>query len=88
MPRFTATMYRADHKKGGWFSLSEKSFERHIDYHVSMHLKDVVKQLDSFLSGEYVGRLLIGGSEEAVTKVKVCFHIPWQRRLSELSRQT
>jgi len=58
------------HKKGGWFSLSEKSFERHIDYHVSMHLKDVVKQLDSFLSGEYVGRLLIGGSEEAVTKVK------------------
>ncbi|MFZ3136507.1 MAG: hypothetical protein WA126_03835 [Thermodesulfovibrionales bacterium] len=58
------------HKKGGWFSLSEKSYERHTDYHVSLHLKDVLKQLDSFLSGEYVGRLIIGGSEEAFTKVK------------------
>ncbi|MEW6418000.1 MAG: Vms1/Ankzf1 family peptidyl-tRNA hydrolase [Nitrospirota bacterium] len=58
------------HKKGGWFALSEKSYERHIDYHVALHLKDVLKQLDSFLSGEYVGRLIIGGSEEAVTKVR------------------
>jgi peptide chain release factor subunit 1 len=58
------------HKKGGWFALSEKSYERHTDYHVSLHLKDVLKQLDSFLSGEYVGRLIIGGTEEAVTKVK------------------
>ncbi len=60
----------ARHKKGGWFALAEKSYERHIDYHVSMHLKDVLKKLDSFLSGEYVGRLLIGGAEEAVTKVR------------------
>lgn len=58
------------HKKGGWFSLSEKSYERHTNYHVALHLKDVLKQLESFLSGEYVGRMLIGGSEEAVTKVK------------------
>jgi len=58
------------HKKGGWFALSEKSYERHTDYHVGLHLKDVLKQLDTFLSREYVGRLLIGGSEEAVTKVK------------------
>lgn len=58
------------HKKGGWFALSEKSYERHTDYHVSLHLKDVMKQLDSILSGEYVGRLIIGGTEEAVTKVK------------------
>lgn len=58
------------HKKGGWFALSEKSYERHIDYHVGLHLKDVLKQLDSFLSHEYVGRLIIGGSEEAVTKVR------------------
>lgn len=58
------------HKKGGWFALSEKSYERHIDYHVGQHLKDVLKQLDTFLSRENVGRLLIGGSEEAVTKVK------------------
>ncbi len=58
------------HKKGGWFSLAEKSYERHIDYHVGLHLKDVLRELESFLSGEYVGRLIIGGSEEAVTKVK------------------
>lgn len=58
------------HKKGGWFSLSEKSYERHTDYHVELHLKDVLKELDSFLSGEYVDRLIIGGSEEAVIKVK------------------
>lgn len=58
------------HKKGGWFSLSEKSYERHIDYHVDLHLKDVIKELEVFLSSEYVGRLLIGGSEEAVTRVK------------------
>src|SRR4030043_1170851 len=58
------------HKKGGWFALSEKSYERHIDYHVALHLKDVLKQLDTFLSREYVGRLIIGGAEEAVTKVR------------------
>jgi peptide chain release factor subunit 1 len=58
------------HKKGGWFSLSEKSYERHIDYHVGLHLKDVIKQLEVFLSREYVGSLLLGGSEEAVIKVR------------------
>lgn len=58
------------HKKGGWFSLSEKSYERHIDYHIGLHLKDVLRELEAFLSGEYVGRLIIGGSEEAVTKVR------------------
>ena len=58
------------HKKGGWFALAERSYERHIDYHVSLHLKDVLRELGSFLSGQYVGRMIIGGSEEAVTKVK------------------
>jgi len=58
------------HKKGGWYSLSEKSYERHIDYHVELHLKDVIRQLEVFLSREYVGRLILGGSEEAITKVR------------------
>ena len=58
------------HKKGGWFSLSEKSYERHIDYHVERHLKDVLKQLDTIMSKEYVGRLIIGGSEDAVSRVR------------------
>jgi len=69
-----AEMHSADvpgkHKKGGWFALSEKSFERHTDYHVGLHLKDVIKQLEPFLSGEFAGRLIIGGAEEAAARVK------------------
>ena len=58
------------HKKGGWFALSQNHYERHIDYHVGMHLKEVVEKLDSFLRGEYIGRLILGGSDEAVSMVK------------------
>ncbi|MBI4683773.1 MAG: hypothetical protein HY755_01060 [Nitrospirae bacterium] len=58
------------HKRGGWFSLSGHRFERHIDYHVSLHLKDVMKRLESFLSEEKIERIVIGGSEDAVSKVK------------------
>ncbi len=62
------------HKKGGWFALSQKHFERHIDYHVGMHLKEVVEKLDAFLSGEYIGRVIMGGSDEAVSLVKGRLH--------------
>ncbi|MDI6802098.1 MAG: Vms1/Ankzf1 family peptidyl-tRNA hydrolase [Thermodesulfovibrionales bacterium] len=62
------------HKKGGWFALSQNHYERHIDYHVSLHLKEVVEKLDSFLSGEYIGRLIIGGSDEAVSMIKGMLH--------------
>ena len=58
------------HKKGGWFALSQNHYERHIDYHVGMHLKEVLGQLDSFVSREYIGRLILGGSDEAVSMVK------------------
>ena len=58
------------HKKGGWFALSQNHYERHIDYHIGMHLKDVVNKFDAFLSGEYIGRIIIGGSDEAVSMVK------------------
>jgi peptide chain release factor subunit 1 len=58
------------HKKGGWFALSQSHYERHIDYHVSLHLKDVIKKLDSFISGEEIGGLVIGGSEEAMTRTR------------------
>ncbi|BCB96498.1 hypothetical protein JZK55_14200 [Dissulfurispira thermophila] len=62
------------HKKGGWFALSQNHYERHIDYHIGMHLKDVVEKVDAFISGEYIGRLVIGGSEEAVSMVKGMLH--------------
>ncbi len=58
------------HKKGGWFALSQDHYERHIDYHVGLHLKDVLDRLAQFMSGEYIGRLILGGSVEAVTMVK------------------
>ncbi|MEW6162001.1 MAG: Vms1/Ankzf1 family peptidyl-tRNA hydrolase [Nitrospirota bacterium] len=58
------------HKKGGWFALSQNHYARHIDYHIGMHLKEVIEKLDSFLGGEYIGRLIIGGSDEAVSMVK------------------
>jgi len=57
------------HKKGGWAALAQNHYERHIDYHVGMHLKEVIEKLDSFLGGEYIGRLILGGSDEAVSMV-------------------
>ena len=62
------------HKKGGWFALSQNHYDRHINYHVGLHLKDVIGKLDTFFSGEYVGRLIIGGSDEAVALVKGMLH--------------
>ncbi len=58
------------HKKGGWFALSQNHYERHIDYHVGLHLKDVIDRFEDFLKGEYIGRVIIGGSDEAVSMVK------------------
>jgi peptide chain release factor subunit 1 len=58
------------HKKGGWFALAEPHYQRHIDYHVGLHLKEVIKKLESFLSAEQVDLIFIGGSEEAVTMFK------------------
>ncbi len=58
------------HKKGGWFALSQDHYERHIDYHVTLHLKDVLERFDSFLSSEDVEGIILGGSQEAVSMVK------------------
>src|SRR5512139_1523603 len=62
------------HKKGGWFALAQNHYERHIDFHVGLHLKDVIEKLDSFLGGEEIKRLIVGGSDEAVSMVKGMFH--------------
>jgi peptide chain release factor subunit 1 len=70
------------HKKGGWYALSEKSYERHIDYHVSLHLKDVVKALDSFLSQEYVGRVILGGLTKRYRRSGKCFPMQWRKKSS------
>jgi peptide chain release factor subunit 1 len=58
------------HKKGGWFALSQNHYDRHIKFHVGLHLNDVVKKLDSFMAGEEISGLLIGGSDEALVMTK------------------
>lgn len=58
------------HKKGGWFSLQQDRFERHIDYHVGLHVKGVVKRLEDFLRREAVNMVIICGSEDVIVKVK------------------
>lgn len=59
------------HKKGGWAGLSQSRWDRHIEKHVTLHLKDVVNILsDVLLSREYIGRICIGGPVEAVSRFK------------------
>lgn len=58
------------HKKGGWFALTQSHYERHIEYHVGLHLKEVMREIESFISGEQISGLIIGGSEEAVSRIR------------------
>jgi peptide chain release factor subunit 1 len=58
------------HKKGGWFALSQTHYERHIDHHVAMHLKDVVSRFEPFLKGVEIDRIVLGGSEDAILKTR------------------
>ncbi|MBI4654228.1 MAG: hypothetical protein HY752_04455 [Nitrospirae bacterium] len=58
------------HKKGGWFALEQSRYERHIDYHISLHMKDVIKSLEELLHKESVDKIIIGGSEDAIVKIK------------------
>jgi peptide chain release factor subunit 1 len=53
------------HKKGGWFALAETNYQRHIDYHVGVHLKEVEKTLEEFIAKEKIDIIFIGGHEEA-----------------------
>lgn len=61
------------HKKGGWFSLGQKSYERHTDYHVDLHLKDVLKELELLVSAGDITRIVAGGAEEALVRAKELF---------------
>jgi len=58
------------HSKGGWFALSQNHYARHVDYHVGLHLKDVVRKLESFLKDEKIERVVLGGPYEAVVMTK------------------
>jgi peptide chain release factor subunit 1 len=54
------------HKKGGWFALAEKRYERHIEHHIKMHLKDVIDKFGDFLNDKEIRRIIVAGPEEAV----------------------
>ncbi len=69
------------HKKGGWFALSQNHYERHIKFHVGLHLNDVVKKLDSFMTGEGISGLLMGGSDEAVAMTRNMLSAPVAARI-------
>lgn len=58
------------HKKGGWFALAQNHYERHVDYHVTLHLDEVLKKLDSFMAGEQIRDVVIGGPGETVAMTK------------------
>lgn len=58
------------HKKGGWFALEQSRYERHIDYHVSLHMKDVIKTLENLIHKEAINKIIIGGTEESLIKIK------------------
>ena len=68
-------------KEGDGFLLSGHRFERHIDYHVSLHIKDVIKKLETFLAAERIERIITGGSDDAVAKVRRCFQRQSVKRL-------
>lgn len=54
------------HKKGGWFALAEKRYERHTEHHVKMHLKDVIDKFGDFLRDREIRRLIVAGPDEAI----------------------
>lgn len=54
------------HKKGGWFALAEKRYERHIEHHVKIHLKDVIDKFGDFLKDREIRRIIIAGPDETI----------------------
>lgn len=54
------------HKKGGWFALEQDRFERHVDFHVGLHLNEVIKQLSGFVQKQGISKIVVGGPEETV----------------------
>ncbi len=55
------------HKKGGWFALEQDRFERHAEFHVDLHLNDVIRRLGAFIQEQQIRKVVIGGPAEAVS---------------------
>jgi peptide chain release factor subunit 1 len=59
------------HDQGGW---SQARFQRHVDDHVSRHLKHVAGVLLQFLKRSGFDHLILAGPEEAVTEFERILH--------------
>ncbi|MDA8388076.1 MAG: Vms1/Ankzf1 family peptidyl-tRNA hydrolase [Nitrospiraceae bacterium] len=55
------------HGKGGWFALEQDRFARHVEFHVQLHLADVIRRLEGFIQEQEVRKIVIGGPQEAVS---------------------
>ncbi len=54
------------HKKGGWFALEQDRIERHTEFHVGLHLNEVVRELSDFVQKQGVSKIVLGGPEETL----------------------
>jgi peptide chain release factor subunit 1 len=59
------------HDQGGW---SQSRFQRHVDDHVSRHLKHVAEVLLQFLKRSGFDHLILAGPEEAVAEFERVLH--------------
>ncbi len=76
LSKTAATKHMANAGKGGLgvTGLRTDHYQRHIDTHVRMHVEDAIKGLDSFVEREHIGRIIIGGSDEALSMTKGLLH--------------
>jgi peptide chain release factor subunit 1 len=72
-----ATEVPGQHKQGG---RSQMRFQRHIDFHVTEHLKKVVDELER-LAAARPFKLVLGGTDEIVNEVRDMLPEPVARRL-------
>ncbi len=67
-----AERHMANTGKGrlGVTGLRTDRYQRHIEFHIRIHLEDAIKGLDSFVERERISRVIIGGSDEAAAAAK------------------
>jgi peptide chain release factor subunit 1 len=57
----------AKQKKAGWFALEAGHIERHVDFHVALHIQDVAEHAAGFMEKQKIECVIIGGPQEAVS---------------------
>jgi peptide chain release factor subunit 1 len=58
----------------GWYGLEEKRIERHIEYHVYRHLKQVADRVFDFFKEKRFDYLVIGGRSDILPEFERCLH--------------